>query len=212
MQLTAPELIAARDFLRQADMLVDGVRSLFFNIGNSAPAARLNGRLDRASCRQGSSGAAAIVAVQIPPNRGPNLHHALIGIQVDLSCSPWRPKDRATSAPREGELQRQPVDLAHEFEIGCGCRARQVIHRAARDACGFGLFRDSQRMTTVNHRLAPSNPALVSAPSKKSFSSVNSPILACKLFKATLEAAASFFSLPNDPAAPSRSWAFHWVI
>ena len=41
MQLTAPELIAARDFLRQADMLVDGVRSLFFNIGNPAPAARL---------------------------------------------------------------------------------------------------------------------------------------------------------------------------
>ncbi len=38
---TAPELIAARDFLRQADMLVDGVRSLFFTIGNSAPAARL---------------------------------------------------------------------------------------------------------------------------------------------------------------------------
>ena len=36
MLLTAPELIAARDFLRQADMLVDGVRSLFFNIGNSA--------------------------------------------------------------------------------------------------------------------------------------------------------------------------------
>ena len=41
MQLTAPELIAARDFLRQADMLVDGVRSLFFNIENSAPAPRL---------------------------------------------------------------------------------------------------------------------------------------------------------------------------
>ncbi len=41
MQLTATELVAARDFLRQADMLVDGVRSLFFNIENSAPAARL---------------------------------------------------------------------------------------------------------------------------------------------------------------------------
>ena len=61
----------------------------------------------------------------------------------------------------------QPVDLAHEFEIGCGYRARQVIHRAARDACGFGLFRDAQRMTTVDHRLALSNPALMSAPSKK---------------------------------------------
>jgi hypothetical protein len=67
-------------------------------------------------------------------------------------------------------------------------------------------------MTTVDYRLALSNSALVSAPSKKSFSNVNSPILACKLFKTTLEAAASFFSLPNTPAAPSRSWAFHWVI
>jgi len=32
---------------------------------------------------------------------------------------------------------------------------------------------------TVDHRFALSNPALVSAPSKKSFSSVSSPILAC---------------------------------
>jgi len=44
---------------------------------------------------------------------------------------------------REGELQMQPVDLTHEFEIGCGHRARQVVHGAARDACGFGLFRDA---------------------------------------------------------------------
>ena len=34
-------------------------------------------------------------------------------------------------------------------------------------------------MRTVDHRFALSNPALVSAPSKKSFSSVSSPILAC---------------------------------
>jgi len=67
-------------------------------------------------------------------------------------------------------------------------------------------------MTTVDHRLALSNPALMSAPSKKSFSSVNSPILACKLFKSTLEAAASLLSCPKTPAAPSKSWAFHWVI
>jgi hypothetical protein len=106
----------------------------------------------------------------------------------------------------------QPVDLAHKFEIGCGDRARQVMRRAARDACGFGLFRDARRRTTVDHRLALSNPALVDAPSKKSFSSVNVPILAYKLFKSTLEVAASLFSLPNTPAAPSRSWAFHWVI
>jgi hypothetical protein len=32
---------------------------------------------------------------------------------------------------------------------------------------------------TVDHRFALSNPALLSAPSKKSFSSVSSPIFAC---------------------------------
>ncbi len=54
-------------------------------------------------------------------------------------------------------------------------------------------------MITVDHRFALSNPALVSAPSKKSFSSVSSPILACKLFKSTLEAAASLFVLAKHP-------------
>ena len=61
----------------------------------------------------------------------------------------------------------QPVDLAHEFEIGRRHRARQVIHRAARKTGGLGLFRHAQRMITVDHRFALSNPALVSAPSKK---------------------------------------------
>ena len=37
----ASELNAARDFLRQADMLVAGVRSLFLNMGDSTAAARL---------------------------------------------------------------------------------------------------------------------------------------------------------------------------
>ena len=37
------ELNAARDFLRQADMLVAGVRSLFLNMGDSTAAARLKG-------------------------------------------------------------------------------------------------------------------------------------------------------------------------
>ena len=38
---TALELTEARDFLCEADMLVTEVRSLFFNIGNFATAARL---------------------------------------------------------------------------------------------------------------------------------------------------------------------------
>ena len=45
--------------------------------------------------------------------------------------------------PREGELQMQPVDLAHEFEIGRRRRTRQVINRAPRKTSGLGLFRDA---------------------------------------------------------------------
>jgi transposase InsO family protein len=40
-------------------------------------------------------------------------------------------------------------------------------------------------MLTVNHRFALSNPALVSAPAKKSFVSVSSPIFACSSFTST---------------------------
>ena len=45
--------------------------------------------------------------------------------------------------PCEGKLQMQLVDLAHEGEIGRRHRARQVIHRAACEAGGLGLFRDA---------------------------------------------------------------------
>ena len=39
--LTASELTKVREFLRNADMLVTDVKSLFFNIGDFATAARL---------------------------------------------------------------------------------------------------------------------------------------------------------------------------
>ena len=66
----------------------------------------------------------------------------------------------------------QLVDLAHEVEVGRRHRPRQVVHRAARNADHRGLLGDAQLVITVDHRLAFSNPALLSAPSKKSFSSV----------------------------------------
>src|SRR6185503_16135540 len=97
----------------------------------------------------------------------------------------------------------QLVDLAHEFEIGRRHRARQVVHRAARDADHLCLPADAQLVTTVDHRLAFSNPALLSAPSKKSFSNVSSPILACRAFTSTGGVAC---------AAPPSSCPFHVVI
>jgi hypothetical protein len=43
---------------------------------------------------------------------------------------------------------------------------------------GHGLLLDGKIVLGVDHRLAHSNPALVSAPSEKSFSSAKAPILA----------------------------------
>src|SRR5829696_4359217 len=68
-------------------------------------------------------------------------------------------------------------------------------------------------MGTVDHRFALGHtPALPSALSKKSLARVSSPILACRVFTSTGGLAEAVVSDPNTPAAPSRSWAFHWVI
>src|ERR1700681_2892431 len=75
----------------------------------------------------------------------------------------------------EGILQVQPIETLHDREIGVRYRARQIINVAAADLQNFRLPGDRQIVLTVDHRFALSNPALVSAPSKKSFSSVSSP-------------------------------------
>jgi hypothetical protein len=85
----------------------------------------------------------------------------------------------------EGELQVQPIQMPHDGEVGGRHWSRQIINAAAADLQNFGLLGDRQIMFTVDHRFALSNPALVSAPSKKSFSSVSSPILACSDFTST---------------------------
>jgi hypothetical protein len=70
----------------------------------------------------------------------------------------------------------QPIEMPHDREIGVRHRARQVIDAAAADLQNLCLLCDRQIVFTVDHRFALSNPALVSAPSKKSFSRVSSPI------------------------------------
>ena len=59
------------------------------------------------------------------------------------------------------------VDLSHEEKVGRRDRARQVINRAARDPGGLGLLGDAQRAIAADLGFAFSNPALLSAPSKK---------------------------------------------
>src|SRR5271157_498380 len=103
----------------------------------------------------------------------------------------------------------QLVDPAHDRQVGRRYRAGLVIDAAAAQLQNLRLTRQRQVVRSVDHRFALSMPALVSAPAKKSFSSVSSPILACSVFTSTAGAASGDDPPgPNTPAAPSRSCAF----
>src|SRR5450432_4259126 len=121
---------------------------------------------------------------------------------------------QAAQHPRTGkwELGMELVDLSHQGEIGLRYRTRQIIDRAARNADGFRLPGNAQLVITVDHRFAFSNPALLSAPSKKSFSSVSSPILACRALISTAGAASPAQPGPKTLAAPASNWSFQVVI
>src|SRR5271165_1032328 len=116
-------------------------------------------------------------------------------------------------AARERVIQMQLVDPAHDRQVGRCHRTRQVVDAAPAELQDSGLLSQGKFVRTVNHRFALSMPALVSAPSKKSFSSVSSPILACSTFKSTAGAEPpSAGPDPKTPTAPSSSCDFHVVI
>src|SRR4051794_13981844 len=107
----------------------------------------------------------------------------------------------------------QLVEPPHQGKIGRRNRPGQIIDAAPCQPQSLGLTGDRQSVLAVDHFLALTRPALVSAPSKKSFSSVSSPILAWSVFTSTAgEAGATVPLPPNTPVAPSSSWAFHCVI
>ena len=94
-----------------------------------------------------------------------------------------------------GVLQVQLVEPAHERKVGRRHLDGLVAHAAPADPQGSALLGHRQLMIAVDHRLALGNPALPSAASKKSFSSVSSPILACGALMSTAGADA----LPLEP-------------
>jgi hypothetical protein len=91
-------------------------------------------------------------------------------------------------------------------------RARQIINAATADLQNLRLLRDGKLMVSVNHRFALSNPTLVGACPKKSFSSVNSPIFACNDFRSTGGVLGAAPPDPNTSAALPLSCAFQVVI
>src|ERR1700730_15377773 len=92
-------------------------------------------------------------------------------------------------AARERQLAMQRVHAPHHGEIGRRHGTRQVINAATAEFQRLCLPRDRQIVLLVDHRFALSMPTLLSAPSQKSFSSVNSPIFAWSDFKSTAGAA-----------------------
>ena len=79
---------------------------------------------------------------------------------------------------RKGVIEMQFVEAAHQLQILGRDRPQHVVDRAARDAQRLRLPGDRKIVIAVDHLFALSNPALVSAPDKKSFSSVSSPTFA----------------------------------
>ena len=79
---------------------------------------------------------------------------------------------------RERALQMQFVDPPHDAQVFGRDGTRLVIDRASADVQNLRLAGNREIVRPVDHRLALINPALLSAPSKKSFSSASSPIFA----------------------------------
>ena len=79
----------------------------------------------------------------------------------------------------EGMLQMQLIEPPHQRQSGSADGLRHVVHGPPAETQQLGLARYWQLMLSVDHGFAPSNPALLSAPAKKSNSSACCPILAC---------------------------------
>ena len=73
----------------------------------------------------------------------------------------------------EGMFQVQFIQATYQCEISRQRRLGQVIDGPPTDAEQLGLTGDGQCVLAVDHRFALSNPALLSACSKKSFSSAS---------------------------------------
>src|SRR5260370_30692145 len=106
----------------------------------------------------------------------------------------------------------QFINAAHQREVLGRHRPRLVVDAAAANVQSLGLTDDGKGVGAVDHRFTLSMPALMSAPSKKSFSSASSPILAWRAFKSTGGASQLGTPEPKTPAAPSSHCAFPAVI
>ena len=84
--------------------------------------------------------------------------------------------------PCKWVLQMHLVNPAPQPYIRFCNRLRLIVGRGPRERQDVALPNDWQCVGSIDHRLALSNPALVSAPSQQSCSSVSCPFVACSTF------------------------------
>src|ERR1019366_8867308 len=124
-------------------------------------------------------------------------------------------------AARERVFQMQFVDATHQREVLGRHRPRLVVDAAAADVQSLGLTDDGKVGVAADHLKAIaeqssgftlSMPALMTAPSKKSFSSPNSPTSPVCASKPPVGTSDLAPPKPKSPPAPSSSCAFQSVI
>src|SRR5450759_1100840 len=106
----------------------------------------------------------------------------------------------------------QFVDAAHQCQISIRHWAWLVVRRGAGYFQYLALLCNRELVVWGDHLFALSNPALVSAPSKKSFSSVSCPILACSTLISGWAGCRLAAPPPNTSAARSCICCFHSTI
>src|SRR5689334_2536097 len=107
----------------------------------------------------------------------------------------------------------QGVNPPHDRKLGLRHSSRFIVEAAPAEPQQLCLPHQRQFMRPVDQRFALSRPALLSAPAKKSFSKISSPILACRVFTSTTGAASpAALPEPNNPAAASTKCPFQAVI
>lgn len=105
----------------------------------------------------------------------------------------------------KGVLQVNLIYPMHQLKISWPCRPGLIVCARSRELQDTALLRYRQLMIAVYHLFALSLPALESALSKKSFSRVSSPILACSSF---ISGSLPFLDPSKTVEAPSSTCCF----
>src|SRR5207245_2251233 len=114
------------------------------------------------------------------------------------------------AGPIERPLQVQLIEPTHQTQVPIRQRSGRVVHARAAQIQQFGLACHRHLGAPINHRLPLEPGNFPSALSKKSRSTVNSPIFACNS-RIRSRSSAATASPPKIAVAFSNSWVFHAV-